>query len=105
MVVVASGRARAELRRREREISEIRAGMAHRERPCIRPPRARAHTITAAHSHDRRAGLSVALYKDFITGGDPRAVANIYDYLRPEDTGKGVIYRGADRSIGRSTVR
>lgn len=91
MVVVASGRARAraELRRREREISEIRAGMAHRECPCIRLPRARAHTITAAHSRDRRAGLSVALYEDFITGGDPRAVANIYDYLRPEDRGGG----------------
>lgn len=67
--------------------------MAHRERPCVRPSytdgtRACTHAATGAHSRDWRAGLSAALYEDFITAGDPRAVANIYDYPRSEDRGK-----------------
>ena len=62
--------------------------MAHRERPCVRPPytwmvpHVHAHAATGAHSRDWHAGLSAALYEDFITAGDPRAVANIYDYSR-----------------------
>lgn len=41
----------------------------------------RAHIRTAnAHNRDRRGGLSTALLEDFITVGDSRAVANVYDY-------------------------
>lgn len=78
--------------------------MAHHERPCARPPyhgraRARVHTATGVHSRDRRAGLSAALNENFITAGDPRAVANICDYSRPEDRVEEQPI-GADRVIG-----
>lgn len=51
------------------------------------------HAYTRLRMHIAVTGSSAALYENFITAGDPRAVANIYDYSRPEGKGDRAVYQ------------